>query len=278
MVHNGGSGQTLVAIGLCAVAVAGCGNFENPLIWDESPAANDLLGSWRGIEGDEAGSVVVVSRAREKGLRFHITYPDGTPATVKEGKYKHRAEFRADLLGLGSLTVLQIEASTYEEYDDDEKSLGSAGSGYLFRRLKPSPDGSLTVRRLDRPVLGQVAESEFAGSGLHMDIDKVHGCLGADLRTFALSRAWKAFTEKLDADLKVEVVAALGETDSTDDLVRELGNLVDRFDQLDIDPYQELARLRTCVVRHLPSESLGQVFSSHADRVFAGGLDRYVRQ
>lgn len=37
MVHNGGSGQTLVAIGLCAVAVTGCGNFENPLTWGREP-------------------------------------------------------------------------------------------------------------------------------------------------------------------------------------------------------------------------------------------------
>ena len=63
-----------------------------------------------------------------------------------------------------------------------------------------------------------------------------------------------------------------------EELAQELDNLVERSEGLVIDPYQELARLRTCVARFLSGESLGQLFSSHADRVFSGGVDLYVRQ
>ena len=278
MVPNGMGRPMLAAVGLCAVGITGCSHFEHPLTWDESPVANDLLGSWRGIEGGEAGAIVAVSRAEGQGLRFRITYPDGTSATVRQGKDKHRAEFRADLLGFASVTVLQIEASTYEEYDEEGISLGSAGGGYLFRRVKPLPDGRLSVHRLDRRILGQVAESEFADSGLHLDVEKVHGCLGDELRMFELTQAWKAFTENLDSKLKAKVIAALDEENPADELAEELDNLVERFDRLDIDAYRELARLRTCIARYLPSTSLEQVFASHADQVFAGGVDLYVRQ
>ncbi|MDE0192250.1 MAG: hypothetical protein OXQ90_12920 [Gammaproteobacteria bacterium] len=277
MVPSGTASRMLAAVGLCAVAITGCSHFEHPLTWDESPVANDVLGSWRAVEGDEAGSIVAVSRAEDQGLRFQITYPDGTPATVKEGKHKHRAEFGADLLGFASVAVLQIEASTYGEYDEEGRSLGSAGSGYLFRRVKPLPDGTLSVHRLDRTVLGQVTESEFADSGLHLTVDKVHGCLGDDLRMFELTQAWKAITGNLDGELKVKVIAALGEENPADELAEELDNLVERFDRLNIDAYRELARLRTCIARYLPSTSLEQVFASHADQVFAGGVDLYVR-
>ena len=275
MAHDGAHGPMFVAIVLCAVAITGCGNFENPLTWDESPIATDLPGTWRGIEGDEAGAIVAVSRAEDRGLRFRITYPEGTPATVKQGKDKHRAEFRADLLGFGSLAVLQIEASTYEEFDEDGSSLGSADSGYLFRRVKPLPDGNMSLHRLDRTMLGEVAEVELGDSGLRLHIETVSGCMSEDMSTYTFGQSWKAITDGLPDELKAEVIAALGEND---DAAREFERELAKLDNLEVDPYRELARLRTCIARHLPSESLERLFSSHTDRVFAGGVDRFARQ
>lgn len=54
-----------------------------------------------------------------------MTYPEGAPAATKQDKRKHHAEFRADLLGSESVHVLQIHASTYEEFDEQDESIGT---------------------------------------------------------------------------------------------------------------------------------------------------------
>lgn len=265
----------LLAAGGLAVAITGCDNFENPLTWDESPAAEDLVGSWHGIEGDEAGSVVRVTRAGDQGLRFEITYPEGTPATAWQDKNKHRAEFRANLLRSESVDILQIEASTYEEYEANGKPLDAAGSGYLFRRVTPLPDGNLSVQRLHRHLLGRVAEAELGHSGLRLDADQVTDCMSTDMQMFTLIWFLGNITERLDAETKAAVIAAL--FDEGDGAV-EFEQVRREYDNLKVDPYRELEELRTCIARHLPGDALEQLFSAHADRVFAGGIDRYARQ
>ena len=271
MRDNGIRRLAIAAVGIAALS--GCGHFENPLPWSESPSADRLVGSWEAVEGRETGAVVYVTRAGDRGLRFDMTYPEGTPATTKEGKYKRHAEFRADFLGSNSVDVLQIDASSYEEFDDTGDSVGSAGDGYLFLRIKFGPDGDVRVHRLDRTLLGQVAEAELAGTGVRLDIDKVFGCLGEDLRSYAWLEFLKAVAEEVGELLAEILKAAFG---TNGDPVGELDRDIDRLDELEVDPYQELARLRTCVARHLPGEWLGDLFSHHAETLFLASVDRYA--
>ena len=272
-----GVGIRIAMLATAAMAVAaatGCANFENPLDWEESPRADRLIGSWRGVGGDDTGTRYRVARTADGALAFEAVFPPRTPASSGKDAYKHRATFHADLLGTGSVDVLQIDASSYEEFDVDGKSLGGAGSGYLFRRVKLTPKGDASVHRLNRTVLGQLAEAAFADSDFMFDVGEILGCLDDDVTMFAWRQAWAAIAENLDGDTKAKVIAALDGNDASEEFERQF----ERARNLKLDPYEELARLRTCLPRYLPGEALGQVLSSHADLAFAGGVDRYVRQ
>ncbi len=263
---------TLGVFLLATLGLVGCG-FEHPLNWEESPAADDLVGSWTATEGTEAGSVARVSREDDGALRFELTYPEETPAMSESGKYKHRATFRADLLRSEAVDVLQIRAQSYKEFDERGVSLCCSGTGYQFRRMTLSPEGGLTVQGLDRGMLGKVAEEAFANSGLKMDVQAVTGCLGDELKLSISGEVWRAITEDLDAKVKAELVAAL---DNGDDSLDEFERGVEKLDGLEVDPYKELAHIRSCIARHLPSESLGEIFLLHTDLVFSGDIDRYA--
>lgn len=268
--HRNGSMPGLIVVVLW---LAGCGNFENPLNWEESPVADSLVGSWRGVAGNETGTLVLVSR-KDQGLWFEMTYPKGAPAATKQDKRKHRAEFRADLLGSESVDVLQIHASTYEEFDEQDESIGSAGGGYIFVRIDHSPGEGAAAHWLDRIALGRVAEAEFPDGEVRIAIRKVSSCLGEELRLASWRELWEAINEEIEGETKSDFLAALdGGGDAIAKFERELAEL----DDLVVDPYQELAHLRTCIARYLPSESLGLIFSSHADRVFTDRVDRFVR-
>ena len=136
-----------------------------------------------------------------------------------------------------------------------------------------SPEGGLTVQGLDRGMLGKVAEEAFANTGLKMDVQAVTGCLGDELKLSISGEVWRAITEDLDAKVKAELVAAL---DNGDDSLDEFERGVEKLDGLEVDPYKELAHIRSCIARHLPSESLGEIFLLHTDLVFSGDIDRYA--
>jgi len=266
----------LAATVLAGAAVTGCSNFKNPLDWEESPAADELIGTWYAVEGDDLGTEYDVSRTDDGTLRFDARFPEGTPATGDKDKTKDRAVFLAKLLGSGAVDVLQVDVSSYEEFEAAGTALRTMGSGYIFRRVEFLPNGDLSVKQLARGTLGRLAEAELADSGWQLDASTIHGCLSDDMQMFALASMWREIADDLDDELLAEVVtAAFGEDDaaSLDEVEREL----ERFEDFRLDPYKELSRLRTCIARHLPSEALGRILLSHADQVFPDEDYRYVR-
>ena len=262
---------------LFAVAtLTGCDNFENPVRWEESPLANDLPGSWRAVDGEDAGVAAQVTRQAQGILHFELTFPEKTPATSKSDKYKHRATFDAELLGSASVNILQIRMSSYEEFEQDGQSLGTAaGTGYRFRLVTVSPEAGLRVHHLDRTVLGRLAEEAFAQSGLEIDAQAVTSCLSDEMTLRVWGEFWDKINDQLTDAARADLVAAL-ETggDSVEDFERGIAEL----EAIKVDPYKELARIRTCVARHLPSQSLEQLFRLHSDLVFSENPNLYVRQ
>ncbi len=221
---------SMLLAALLVATVSGCDFFDNPLPWEESPIADDLVGTWKAAEGQETGVQARVSRTDKETLGFELAHPENTSSTLESDRHKQRTTFLGNVLGSGSLHVLQVRMDSYDEFDKDGESLWNRTSGFLFFRIVPSPNNGVHVHRLNSGRLGRVAEKELAASRLKIER--------------------KAFERCLDVDSQ----------------------------RSKIDPYEKLSRIRDCVVLRLPSESLEQLFLDHADLVFSGGVDRYVRE
>ena len=255
MVHVGIRRAMLAAIVATGVAITGCENFANQLDWERSSLADQLTGSWRVVEGEDKGSVAEVSHTDEGALRIRLRKANG----------ESKATFVADLLATESVHVLQIRMKTYEGKD-------ATRTGFRFRRAALA-DKELTVQRLDVHLLGKLAEEEFTGAGIQMKAEAVGGCLGNEVSGSLLGLFWGYLSEQLDDDLRAKVLATLAD-ESVSEVEEELSRLAD----LEVDPYKELSEMRTCIARQLPSEPLGELFRRHADLVFVGKVDRYVRE
>ena len=265
----------MALIVILAAALAGCDNFDNPLRWKAGPIADDLIGTWKAVEGPDTGVRARVSRMDDGGLGFELTYPENTESTARSDRDKHRATFLGDVLASESVHILQVRLESYDEFDNDGESLWDSVSGYVFQRISPAPDNGLHLQRLNLDAMGKVAEEEIADSGFKIEINAFTGCLSDDIRGSLWTKIWTDTREKLDDKLRTKVHAALelGEQE-----VAEIERESARFAELKVDPYAELAHIRNCVALRLPSESLEQIFLKHTDLVFSGGVDRYVRE
>ena len=254
--------STLAAVVVVSITtLSGCDNFENSLTWDESPAADSLLGSWRLVEGEKAGT------------RAEVTRGDGGSFDVRMFVRKDvvpSAAFTADLVAADSVNVLQIRMGTYKE---GARALHGQVTRHGFRFRRASIAGNeLTLQRLDIGALGKLAEEAYAGTGIQLTAETVAGCVGEDLMGTLWGGLWSNMSEQLGEDLRAEVLTALGE--SASEVEEELAKLA----ELEVDPYAELAKMRTCIARHLPGEPLGELFRRFAEVVFVGPVDRYVRE
>ena len=97
--------------------------------------------------------------------------------------------------------------------------------------------------------------------------------LGDDLTGSLWAMLWRSMSEQLEDDIQAKVLAALGNTSPPAELEAELAKLAD----IEVDPYEELNEMRTCIARQLPSEPLGELLRLYADLVFVGSVDRFVR-
>ena len=77
----------------------------------------------------------------------------------------------------------------------------------------------------------------------------------------------------LGNDLRAQILSAL-DYETRRDVLRAFAEIPG----LEVDPYRELAKMRTCIALHLPSETLGDLLLHHADRVFTEDAERYVRE
>ena len=275
---------TLPAV-LLAGALAGCGGgFDHPLPWEASPRTDELIGHWQGVEGKDSGVVALVSRQEAKqedgALHIELTFPEGSQGTIETRKTKHRATVLADLLAADSVHILQIRLDSYEEFDENGKALSDSAKGYGFRRAALSPETGLSLQRLGG-VLGRVAEEEFAGAEIEMDIGLAANCVSDKLEQGLMLEFFQDYLPELKSKLSesamAELVAALTDDETTiADFERQLAKFVDEADER-VDPYKELARMRSCIATKLPGDLVGQVFLKHSDLVFSGDVDRYVR-
>ena len=248
---------------LTALALSACGNFDNPLRWEPSPLSDDLVGSWKTAEGGEA-FVARVARTDTQALSFELVFASD-----------RRETFLADFVASESVHVLQVRMDTYQEFKaSGEPDNSFDGRGFQFRRVTLSPEvGSLSVQEPDADVMGRVAEAEFAGSGLEINATTAAGCIGEDLFAGALAGIWAHVSDAMDDDLEADVIAALWDK-PRDEFERELTQARDAR----VDFYKELDDMRECIVKHLPSEALEQLFLLHADQVFSGDVERLVRE
>lgn len=241
---------------LSAMLLSACQTFENPLNWNESPMAGQLLGTWREAEGEDR---VKVSRTDNGALWFEeASSDDNDPPDT----------FFADLLASGSVHVLQVRVDTYSE--DGRRP---EGTGFAFLRVTRDTQNSVLVQGLDVDLFGRVAEEELRGAQRQMQATTVAECVG-DKATDALwAKFWEDLNESLGTDLQAQILAAL-DYETRRHVVRALAEIAG----LEVDPYRELAKMRTCIALHLPSGTLGDLLLHHADRVFSEDAERYVRE
>ncbi|MDE0242146.1 MAG: hypothetical protein OXQ84_18460 [bacterium] len=242
--------RPLLSIFLTALLVAtmsGCDTFDNPLHWEETPMADGLVGTWKEIEGRNAGLHARVWRADDKTLGFEVTSPDNP-----------RTTFLANVLTAGAVHVLQVRLESYKEFDEDGESPEDPATGFFFVRIAPSEHG-VNIHDLDVDTMGRVAERELAASDVTIPEEAYARCLRDSIR----DRIWK----------KALLAGLLSEQEA-----EAIQRVSARSPEARIDPYPDMARLRTCVAHRLPSESLEQLFLEHADEVFSGETSVFVRE
>ena len=230
---------------LLAAALSGCDNFDNPLRWKASPIADDLIGTWKAVEGPDTGVRARVSRMDDGALDFELTYPENTKSTVRSNRDRHRATFLGDVLASESVHILQVRIESYDEFDKDGESLWDSASslsdlplwrqdrrddrwawagakrgarqgdgfcgasGFLFQRISPAPDKGFHLQRLNLDAIGKVAEEEIADSGFKIEVNAFAGCLSDDIRGSLWTKIWTDTREKLDDKLRTRVQDAL---------------------------------------------------------------------
>ena len=257
------------------VFLAGCGGgFDHPLPWSSSARTDDLVGRWRGVEGGHSGVVAVVSK-QDDALHIELTFPEGSKGTFDTKKTKHRATFLADLLARESLHVLQLRLDSYAEFDEHGDALKDSARGYGFRRIELSAEHGLSVRAIGAD-LGRVAEDELAAVGVQIDTGSATECVSGNLKLGLHLDFIQGYLAEhgVSDSAKAELVSVLtaGET-SLADFRRELSDAQKER----VDPYEELAEMRSCIARRLPGDLLGRVFAKHANAVFSGDAHRFVR-
>lgn len=262
---------SLFLTALFVATLCGCDNFDNPLRWEESAIADDLVGDWKAVEGSDAGVRARVYRTGDKTLAFELTFPEDTEATLKSDRYKQRATFLGNVLGSGSLHVLQVRMDSYDEFDKDGESLWKRSNGFQFLRIALAPETGVHIHRPNPDSLGRAAETELASSGLEIDGEAFARCLGDDIRDSLWPKTWVSIRGELRAGF--QEVLGLDEQ-AAPETQQEGARLAD----LKVDPYAELSHIRNCIARRLPSESLEHVLLEHTDLVFSGGVDGYVRE
>ncbi|MDE0192251.1 MAG: hypothetical protein OXQ90_12925 [Gammaproteobacteria bacterium] len=246
--------QSIPLIG--AMLLSACQTFENPLNWGESPMAGQLVGTWRAAEGEDR---VRVSRTDNGPLRFEeASCDDSDPPDT----------FIADLLASGSVHVLQVRMDTFSE--DGRRP---EGTGFGFLRVTQGAEDSVLVQGIDVDLFSRVAEEELRESKMQMQAKTVAECAGEKLGVALWAKFWNELSEPLAIDLQAQILSAL-DYKTLGDVAGPLAELA----ELEIDPYAELAKMRTCIARHLPSETLGDLLLRHADRVFTEEAERYVRE
>ena len=232
---------------LLVVTMSGCDTFDNPLRWEQSPIADNFVGTWKETEGRDAGLHARVWRADDKTLGFEVTSPD-----------KPRTTFLANVLTSDSVHVLQVRMDSYKEFDEDGGSPEDQATGFYFVRIAPSEHG-VNIHDLDVDTMGRVAEKELAASDVTIPEDAYARCLRDSIR----DRIWKK-----------ALLAGLLSEQQAEAIKRESA----RSPEARIDPYPDMERLRTCLAHRLPSESLDQLFLEHADEVFSGETSVFLRE
>lgn len=242
---------------LGAMLLSACQTFENPLNWSESPLAGDLMGTWRSVESED--HLIKVSRTAIGTLQFEVASSDGgdPPDT-----------FIADLLASGSVHVLQVRMDTYSEGGRRPE-----GTGFAFLRVTRDAENSVLVQGLDVDLFSRAAEEELRGAEMQMPATTVAECVGENVSEALWAKFWNDLNEPLGNDLQARILSAL-DYETRRDVVRALAALAG----LEVDPYRELAKMRSCIALHLPSDTLGKLLLRHADRVFLEDVERYVRE
>ena len=240
---------------LGALLLSACQTFENPLNWNESPMAGDLVGSWRPADSED---VIRVSRTDIGELQFEVPPSSGDK----------RDTFIADLLASGPLHVLQVRMDTYREGGQQPD-----GTGFAFLQVTRHAEHGLLVHPLNVDLFSRVAEEELRAKEMQMQATTVAECVGGKVSGALWTKFWNDLSEPLGTDLKAQFLSALGD-ETREDLQESLAELA----YTGIDPYRELAEMRRCIARHLPSATLGELLLRHADRVFSEKAQHYVRQ
>lgn len=251
---------------IALVATVGCNNFENPVRWDESPKEKQLVGVWETVNGTEDPFRASIKSSVEEPLSFELTFLQDTKSMFDSDISVHRATFLADLVSSSNVELLQIHMDSFAEFEADGTEIEGTLGGYWFGHVTLD-ENTATLRYLDVQAMAAAAESALDGSGHSMHANEFLNCLSTDLLSGAL------WTFMKDKDLAA-LAKILGESE---DSVADAESAIEEFEKLVVDPYKELAKIKKCIARKLPSEYLEQVFQNSADEVFVGKVAQLNR-
>lgn len=251
---------------------AGCANFEHPLPWKESADSKQLVGNWRSIDDAVTPYDVSIEQSPNGSLVFDIDLRMHDAAEIERPSFvrsddAQRVSFEGRLLAMDDVHLLEVAMDTYQEMDAMDDSISSASErGFQF--VQVISDGAIAeFRMLDISSLGFVAEADLAEAMIQLAAPKYVACLNDEVINGHIASVFKA----LIAD------GEMPDTAFSDTSLAELEQAVADYQSLQVDPFEELASLRTCVTLKLPGERVGELFYDHSQAVFTGPVERIVR-
>ena len=262
--------KSIVFVVYTIAVTSGCTNFDHPLPWSHSPLHEELPGSWHAVHESEPPMPIEVTMNEDGSLSVDMAVTDtdespGSDSSESSGSEVHRVSFQGDVLAFNDVHVLQIDMRTYKEHSREEKEQDSSDrDGYRFLRIV-SEEGSMVFQQIDIELFARYAAEELVVEGTTLTDAEFANCINQRIRS--------GIAIGVIADLLKERPSNWLSADELRELERELKEIENHT----VDPYQQLQKMRECIVHKLPGELLGRLFISDPNVSFSGETIRVVK-
>lgn len=240
----------------------GCENFQHPLGWEISQNADELVGNWDRLDGDQIDGIVKVAKTDDGFLRVEVSDIVTNLDPQRTDKEDKIMKFDAQLLASNDVNVLQIHMDTYSEKDGDGNLKFDKQSGFRFLLIDMTDTNtSLEVRSIDKEQLGRIADTELEDSAFTLSGPEFGSCISDELQVGFLLSALQDLHKDEEDGIELDSV-----------LLEEIAEGAFQYENSSFDPFEELNSIRTCVSRKLPGADLEFLFEHHADSIFVGNV------
>lgn len=262
--------RSIVYVCLTIVASTGCTNFEHPLPWAHSPLHDNLSGSWLEVDGSTSPIKMDVSLLENNTLSFKLEIDPTTESSSSDSSFPRSTRtrfvyFNGDVLASNDVHILQVDMDSYEERNIEEgEPKSNTHEGYRFLRLHPADD-SVIFRQIDIHQFARYAEARLSIEEISLTNRDFADCVDEKIQV-------EFFSERLNELLSERP----NELFSVEERI-EMEEFLQEYENREVEPYEELQRMRECIAYKLPGEVLGRLIVQNPEDSFESETLRMSR-